>query len=117
MKCPRCHEGDLFRSPLFPKFQLYDMHEKCTHCNLRYESEPGFWWGAMYIGYAFSSGALLIVTGLCLLVFHIPLDIFWWILGVTAVLGFAYNARLARSAYINLWVSYDAKYADAKIEK
>lgn len=107
MKCPRCHEGKMFNSPLVPQFKLYDMPEKCEVCGLKYESEPGFWWGAMYVGYAFSSGALLITALLCLTVFDLPLSTTWWVLGVTAIIGFTYNARLARTTYINFWVDYD----------
>jgi len=30
------------------------MHENCPHCGFHFEIEPGFFWGAMYISYAFS---------------------------------------------------------------
>jgi uncharacterized protein (DUF983 family) len=61
-KCPRCNEGDMF------KFRAYDlrnfdkMYEYCPHCELRFEPEPGFYYGAMYVNYAFSV-ALFVVLG------------------------------------------------------
>lgn len=61
MKCPRCHEGKLWKSPLY-KMKFYDMYDNCPVCGLKYEQEPGFWYGAMYMGYTFSSGALLVVN-------------------------------------------------------
>lgn len=36
-------------------------HERCPSCNLRYEIEPGFFWGAMYISYAISIAIVVAV--------------------------------------------------------
>lgn len=116
MKCPQCHETNMFRTPLLPKFKLYDMHETCEVCGLKYEMEPGFWWGSMYVGYAFSSGALLITALLCLTVFQLELSTTYMILLAMIPIGVPLNARLARSTYINFWVSYDPKYKKAKEE-
>jgi uncharacterized protein (DUF983 family) len=114
MKCPCCHEGELFNSPLY-KGKIYDMPDRCDRCGQSYNLEPGFYWGSMYVAYAYSSGALLIVAGLCLLVFHLSLMATLIILGVTMFGGLFYNARLSRSTWINVFVSYDAnavaKYA------
>lgn len=38
--------------PYSAKFQR--MYEDCPHCGLHYEVETGFFWGAMYINYAFT---------------------------------------------------------------
>jgi len=114
MKCPRCRTGNQFRTP-FAKLRIYDMYENCPHCGLKYEQEPGFWWGAMYIGYALSSGALLITGVLCLAVFKLPLwQTYAVILGVFLI-GFLYNARLSRSIWLHLYNDYDpAKKSDER---
>jgi uncharacterized protein (DUF983 family) len=46
--CPRCRTGRIFRRSvwLFPP-----MYERCSFCNLKFEREPGYFLGAMYIGY------------------------------------------------------------------
>lgn len=106
MKCPRCHEGALWRSPYY-KMKLYDMHENCPVCGLKYEQEPGFWYGAMYMAYTFSSGALLIVMLVCMFVLKWNLTQIFMAVGITALLGFTYNARLSRSAWLNMMVSYN----------
>ena len=52
-KCPRCHKGDLFESKNpyhFGKMTVSKTH--CSSCGLKYEIEPGFFFGAMYISYA-----------------------------------------------------------------
>ena len=112
MKCARCHEGPLWRSPLY-KLKLYDMHEHCPVCGLKYEREVGFWYGAMYMAYTFSSGALLIVMLITMLVLKWELPQVFVAIGITALIGFTYNARLARSTWLNMWVPYNP---DWKVE-
>lgn len=111
MKCPRCHEGALWRSPLY-KMKLYDMHENCPVCGLKYEQEPGFWYGAMYVAYTFSSGALLIVMLVTLLVLKWELPEVFTAVGITALIGFTYNARLARSVWLNIIVDYNPNWKE-----
>ena len=118
-KCPRCHEGELWENKLWfagAKALLtkadYCMHDKCSICGLVYDMEPGFWWGSMYMGYAFSSGALLLVSGIYIALFEFNMPIFLAVLSIAALIGFLYNARLSRSAYLNLWVKYDADAAN-----
>lgn len=39
------------------------MHSECPHCRLRFEIEPGFFWGSMYISYAITVGLMLVLGG------------------------------------------------------
>ena len=49
------------------------MHQDCPHCGFHFEIEPGFFWGAMYISYAFSV-AVSVALGFSLIWFlTIPL--------------------------------------------
>ena len=48
------------------------MHTHCPHCNLRFEVEPGFFIGAMYISYAMSIVVFLVVAALVYLIFNNP---------------------------------------------
>lgn len=56
-KCPRCHHGDVFteKNP-YNLGKIFSMHETCSHCGLKYEKEPSFFYGAMYVSYALTSG-------------------------------------------------------------
>jgi len=47
-RCPRCRKGKIFRRSLF---LFPGMHERCSQCDLQFEREPGYFLGAMYIGY------------------------------------------------------------------
>ena len=61
-KCPRCRTGHMFRYPTYDIIHFSKAYDNCPHCHLKYEHETGFFWGAMYISYSFSSG-LMIVFG------------------------------------------------------
>lgn len=113
-KCPRCHEGELWKLRFWASLPdlikgKYNMHERCSHCDLKYEQEPGFWWGAMYIGYALSSGALLITAFIARLIIGLTLNQTMLVVLLVALIGFLYNARISRVIYINFFVHYQAK--------
>jgi uncharacterized protein (DUF983 family) len=59
--CPRCHQGKVFRKPFYNLKRFDEMHEHCPHCGLRFEVEPGYFIGAMYVSYAISGGVALIL--------------------------------------------------------
>jgi uncharacterized protein (DUF983 family) len=67
-KCPRCRTGNVFSYPLSHFTKFSSTNEVCSHCELKFEPEPGFYWGAMYISFAFSTGLLLVFA--ILLVFY-----------------------------------------------
>jgi uncharacterized protein (DUF983 family) len=45
-RCPRCYQGKVFR-------RFMSMNERCPVCDLKFEREPGYFYGAMYFSYAF----------------------------------------------------------------
>ena len=52
-KCPRCEQGRVFVSPNpynLPK--MGKMNERCSYCDLDFNPETGFYWGATYMSYA-----------------------------------------------------------------
>jgi uncharacterized protein (DUF983 family) len=52
-KCPRCEQGDVFVSSNpynLPK--MAKMNDRCSHCDLDFNPETGFYWGATYMSYA-----------------------------------------------------------------
>ena len=42
--------------------QFIKTHKHCPHCNLAYEREPGFFFGAMYVSYALTMAIFLGAT-------------------------------------------------------
>src|SRR5688500_3487832 len=53
LRCPLCGRGALFR-------HLLSMHERCGHCGVKFEREPGFFLGSIYINYGVTSLAVAI---------------------------------------------------------
>ena len=57
-----CGEGRMFSG-------LIAMNERCSHCDFRFEREPGYFLGSSYINYGWTAVSLTIAY----LVFHIAL--------------------------------------------
>ena len=108
MKCPRCHEGDLYESPTlgFNKKSFY-MPDKCPVCGQSYMPEPGFYYGAMFLSY--------IMTGFFCILFMFAVH---WGIGLSltksfiillAILAvaFPFIFRMSRSLWLNMMEKYD----------
>ncbi|HVW97001.1 MAG TPA: DUF983 domain-containing protein [Mucilaginibacter sp.] len=50
--CPRCRVGKVYEKGPY-KFSNNKIQKSCSHCGLIYEKEPGYFYAAMYVGYAF----------------------------------------------------------------
>lgn len=105
--CPQCHKGELFINKNPYKLENWDkMHESCSHCGLKFELEPGFFQGAMYVSYALGVAlsvavfvAVYVFFGLAPLLFLVSEAL---ILIVAAPLIFRYS----RSIYMNLFIPF-----------
>lgn len=66
-KCPHCQEGDFFvdNNPYHLR-HVGDVRDTCPVCGRKYENEPGFYYGGMYVAYglgvALSVGVYLAVS-------------------------------------------------------
>jgi uncharacterized protein (DUF983 family) len=108
-KCPRCRKGDIFKSSATSLSKFHQMHENCPVCGLKYEREPGFFVGAMYVNYAFSV-AIIITVGVSLTIFNIyNLYIFMFtVIGIILLL-LPFLFRYSRILYLHLFggVNYE----------
>lgn len=59
-KCPKCRNGNLFPVFVMSYRKLSDINQVCPNCQETLVPEPDFYYGAMYISYAFS--VALVVT-------------------------------------------------------
>lgn len=50
--CPRCRQGPMFRP--FSIRRWLDMNAVCPVCDLKFDREPGYFLGAMYVSYLLS---------------------------------------------------------------
>jgi uncharacterized protein (DUF983 family) len=83
-KCPRCREGDVFTYPLSHISKFNTMNEKCPHCGIRLEPEPGFYQGAMFVSYALAVGVIIFVWIVLYNLFNDPSA--WTYIGVCSAL-------------------------------
>ena len=96
LKCYHCGIGNTFRS-------WFKMVDNCSHCDVTFEREPGFFLGSIYINYAF--------TALTMTSMYIPALILEWAPNNQLIwYAFAYTIitpillfRHARS----LWLGFD----------
>src|SRR5579864_9761989 len=59
--CPRCRSARIFRSTLYWGFPK--MNDRCPVCGLRFNREPGYFLGAMYISYGLAL-AVIVALGI-----------------------------------------------------
>ena len=50
-KCPQCRRGNIFSGSTYG-FNIQRTNYSCSHCQFRFEIEPGYFYAAMYISYA-----------------------------------------------------------------
>lgn len=80
-KCPKCREGNIFPNRIFSYRKLTVVNPRCPNCNAALIPEPDFFYGAMYISYAFSV-ALVINVMIILNWFFDDPDVMTYILTV-----------------------------------
>ena len=115
LRCPHCHTGKLFSRSALSLRHFDEMPEACPVCQQHYEPEPGFYWGAMYISFGFSTGIMLAVGVLIYYLLHNP-DTWVYVGAVTAVtlLLAPLSFRYARAVMLYAFggIDFDPRYAD-----
>jgi hypothetical protein len=108
-KCPKCRQGDMFVHPLTTLSKFMSMNVRCPHCQVGLEPEPGFYQGAMYVGYALTVAVTAFVF---IIVYVLDVSSMWtpavWVIG-TMVLLIPVNYRYSRVLYLYMFggLKYD----------
>jgi uncharacterized protein (DUF983 family) len=111
-KCPRCRVGSVFSGPTYG-LRLQKMNEFCPHCNLKFEREPGYFYVAMFVSYAFNVAEMITVS-VAAYIFGLKLDYsnLWYfilLLAFTTVLFSPFNYRYSRIVLLH-WLSPGLNY-------
>jgi len=109
--CPRCQNESMYldKNPLhFSK--ILKMNEKCSHCGLKYQIEPSFFYGAMYVSYGLNVGLSIAAFIVSYLIFNSSLKVSFISILLSNVVLFPFVLRWARNIYINMFVSFDKKF-------
>lgn len=107
-RCPRCRVGKIFHHSVFLGFPK--MREECSVCHLRYEREPGYFLGAMYISYGLG------LPVIALFAFLIWAATGWWITKdvIWAIVLFLPLAPAITFLSRVLWIYLDQKFDPAR---
>lgn len=103
-RCPRCREGKMFTHSVYNIKHMGKMNDGCPVCGLKYELEPGFFYGAMYVSYAFSV-AILLTTTFALYFFFSdpPLTVYIVTITLISLISYPLNFRYSRILFLHLF--------------
>ncbi|MBL0096642.1 MAG: DUF983 domain-containing protein [Bacteroidetes bacterium] len=108
-KCPRCLEGDMYAdmNPYHLK-ETANMYTHCPKCNLNFIPEPGYFYGAMYVSYAFTV-AVSVAVFIAHYLFSWEQGTLFFIIILTIVLAALapYTFRTSRAIWLNFFIKYD----------
>lgn len=91
----------MFKHPLRNILHFAEMHTHCPVCGLRFEVEPGFFFGAMYISYAFSVAAMVAVGVLLYFFFDNPSTLVYTsAVIITLLLLLPFSFRYSRALFL-----------------
>jgi len=106
--CPKCQNESMYMEKnLFKLSKIFEMHERCSHCNTKYKIEPSFFFGAMYVSYgvgiAFGVAAFIISY----FFFGSSLKTSFIAIIAALVIFMPYIMRISRNIWINMFIHYD----------
>ncbi|MCF4100121.1 DUF983 domain-containing protein [Gillisia sp. M10.2A] len=108
--CPVCQEESMYvESNPYKLGRIFDMHERCSHCQTKYKIEPSFFFGAMYVSYAV--GIAFAVAAFIISYFFLGgglVTTFIAIIG-TLIIFMPIIMRLSRNIWINMFLHYKPK--------
>ena len=112
-KCPKCHQGNIFVTNNVFNLRNFDkMHEKCSNCDLKFEKEPGFFYGAMFVSYALM--AAWFVTTWCINILFLNLSTYTYLAFV--LLTFVFLATITFRTSRIIWINFFTKF-EGKLNK
>jgi len=112
-KCPKCHIGKVFEGYTY-SVSKQKMNEFCPHCALKFEVEPGYFYAAMYVSYAFSVAEVITFALITYLITQSESPWVYLAAISLAILAFApFNFRYSRLVllhYLTPKVNYDPRF-------
>ena len=109
-KCPHCRRGSVFLYSARQVTRFSAMNPVCPHCNASFVPEPGFYFGAMFISYAFN----VVIFVACWLVLYLFFDVsdvvYITVIAVAALVLTPFNYRASRLFWLYMFggLRYDS---------
>ena len=106
--CPRCHEESMYvnKNP-YALGDLLKMHERCSHCGLKYKIEPSFFYGSMYVSYGV--GIAFAVAAFVISYLFVGMNLVNTFIAIVAtlIMFMPIIIRLSRNIWINFFIKYE----------
>jgi len=83
------------------------MPEHCDICGQKFEPEPGFYYGAMFISYILSGFFFLACAGIGIILFDLSVNLTFVFILLIAAATYLWFLRISRSIWIHIMVKYD----------
>tara|TARA_R110002073_G_scaffold108336_5_gene243474 strand:- start:46014 stop:46364 length:351 start_codon:yes stop_codon:yes gene_type:complete len=103
-KCPNCKDGRMFNKlGNFLLFKVPKMNVRCKECNFKFEKEPGFFFGAMFVSYALVAAEM--ITSVIVFKFFVNFSYINVLFAtiIVALLLSTINFRVSRSIWVRMF--------------
>ncbi|WP_418264837.1 DUF983 domain-containing protein [Flavobacterium faecale] len=106
--CPHCHQGKVFdEKSLIFNVGFPKMNAHCSHCNYKFEKEPGYFFGAMYMNYGITVAQSIATYVIAQQFFTERFDLRIIPIIALVIIGLAsFNIRLSRLLWIYMFKNY-----------
>ncbi|WP_420573368.1 DUF983 domain-containing protein [Kordia sp.] len=103
--CPNCNKGKIFeKKGLLYKMRMPKMHTNCTVCGYKFEKEPGYFYGAMYVSYMLTVGEAIGLYFILSYIFGFGDNFQIFLIIAAAMIGLSFfNMRISRTIWIHLF--------------
>jgi uncharacterized protein (DUF983 family) len=95
---------------MFHLTKILKMNENCSHCGLKYQIEPSFFYGAMYVSYGLNVAIGIAAFIISYVILNTSLKAAFISIIASMVISFPLVLRMSRNIYINMFVSYDENF-------
>lgn len=107
-ECPHCHQGKVFNEKsIFFKFGFPKMNAHCSHCDFKFEKEPGYFFGAMYLNYGLTVAQGIATYCIAQFFFTETFDLrIIPIIALVIITMASFNIRFSRLLWIYMFKNY-----------
>jgi uncharacterized protein (DUF983 family) len=108
--CPKCQNESMYLDPNpLHLGKVLKMHDNCSHCGLKYQIEPSFFYGAMYVSYGLNVAVGIAAFIVSYVILNSDIKTAFIAIIASLIVLFPIVLRWSRNIYINIFVSYDPK--------
>lgn len=106
--CPKCQEESMYvESNPYQLSSTLKMHDRCSHCGVKYKMEPSFFYGAMYVSYGLGTAIAIAVFIISFVFCSWSLTTTFVAIAIVLIAMFPLVMRWSRNIWINFFVPYD----------